>query len=78
MSRVKERDKGFMQGYMCACAVMLSEHGEDTMVEDCVRGNFKSIQDLMKHKVDQHDIEILEPIFKEIERKRNLLTNQTK
>lgn len=72
MARIKERDKGFMQGYMCACAVMLSQHGEDTMVEDCVKENFKSIEDLIRHEVDEYDLEILKSIFKEIERKRNL------
>lgn len=69
---MKVRDKVFMQGYFCACAVMLMEHGESTMIEDCVKGNFKSIDDLKKHGVNEHDIEILTPIFNEIIRKRNI------
>ena len=38
-------DKGFIQGYVCACAVSLLEHGMDTVVEDCLRSVYTSIED---------------------------------
>lgn len=51
---------------------MLQEHGNSTEVEDCLRGNFISIDDLRRHEVDEYDIEVLMPVIKEIERKRAL------
>lgn len=74
--RITNRDKAFVQGYICACAVMLQEHDQPTMVEDCLRGNYTSLEDLKRHAVDEHDIEVLMPCFKEIERKRALATNK--
>lgn len=60
----------FVQGYVCACAVMLSQHGEDTMVYDCLSCCYKSIDELRKCGVEESDIQTLMPIIKEIERKR--------
>jgi len=51
---------------------MMQEHGNGTGVEDCLRGNFISLDDLRKHEVDEHDIEVIMPIINEIERKRAL------
>ncbi len=66
-------DKGFVQGYVCACATSYTEHGEDTIVEDCLRGIYKSVDDLKKHEVEESDIETLMPVIEEIERKRELV-----
>jgi hypothetical protein len=68
--RITVRNKAFTQGYICACATMMQEHGNGTEVEDCLRGNFISLDDLRKHEVDEHDIEVIMPIINEIERKR--------
>lgn len=70
--RLTIRNKAFTQGYICACATMMQEHGNGTEVEDCLRGNFISLDDLRKHEVDEHDIEVLMPVINEIERKRAL------
>ena len=70
--RITVRNKAFTQGYICACATMMQEHGNGTEVEDCLRGNFISLDDLRKHEVDEHDIEVIMPIINEIERKRAL------
>jgi len=70
--RLTVRNKAFTQGYICACATMLQEHGNDTEVEDCLRGNFISIDNLRRHEVDEHDIEVLMPVINEIKRKRAL------
>lgn len=70
MKRITVRKKAFTQGYICACAVMIQEHGNSTEVEDCLRGNYQSIEDLRRHGVDEFDIEVLIPCFMEIDRKR--------
>jgi hypothetical protein len=70
--RITVRNKAFTQGYICACAIMIQEHGNSTEVYDCLRGNFISLDNLRRHEVDEHDIEILMPIINEIERKRAL------
>ena len=70
--RITVRNKAFIQGYICACATMMQEHGNETEVEDCLRGNFISLDDLRKHEVDEYDIEVIMPIINEIERKRAL------
>ena len=61
--------KAFNQGFACACATMMREHDEPTMVEDCYKSNFMNLKQLKQNKVDPFDIEILKPIIKEIERK---------
>ena len=70
--RITARDKAFTQGYICACAVMIQEHGISTEVEDALKGIYQSVEDLRRHEVDEHDIEVLMPCFKEVERKRVL------
>ncbi len=64
--------KTFSIGYACACAIMLRDHDEPTMVEDCFRANFMDVETMRKIGVDEYDIEALKPIVKEIERKRSL------
>jgi hypothetical protein len=72
MRKITSREKIFSHGYFCACATMLRQHGESSIVEDCVRENFMDIETMRKIGVDEFDIEVLEPIVKEIERRRNL------
>lgn len=64
--------KVFSIGYACACATMMKEHDEPTMVEDCFGNNFMTIAEMREIGVDESDIEALEPIVKEIERKQAL------
>lgn len=64
--------KTFSIGYACACAVMIRQHGNSTEVEDCFKENFMDIETMKAIGVDDYDIEILEPVVKEIERKRAL------
>jgi len=70
--RITARNKAFVQGYTCACANMLQQHGNNTEVEDCLGCNYTSLDDLKRHEVDEHDIEVLMPVINEIERKRAL------
>jgi hypothetical protein len=65
--------KTFSIGYACACATMIRQHGINTEVEDCFRENFMDVETMRSIGVDEFDIEVLEPIVKEIERKRSLV-----
>lgn len=62
----------FTKGYFCACAVAMKQHGDDGTVYDLVAENYTSLKQLRDDGVDEHDIEVLMPIIKEIERKRKL------
>ncbi len=64
--------KDFSKGYTCACANMIKDHGISTPVEDCYGANFLTVKQLKSIGVDEHDIEVLKPVIKEIERKRKL------
>ena len=68
-------EKTFSIGYACACANMMRDHDQPTMVEDCFGANFMDIETMKAIGVDEFDIEVLKPIVKEIERKRNLSKN---
>lgn len=72
----KEMTSDFTKGYFCACAVAMKQHGDDGAVYDLVAENFTTLENLRSDGVDEHDIEILMPILKEIQRKR-LLTKQS-
>ena len=63
---------GFDQGYMCALATMQREHDQPTMVEDALKGNFLTVKEMRSRGIDEFDIDVLEPIVKEVERKRKL------
>ncbi len=69
-------EKKFIQGYVCACAVMMRQHGDDGRVEDCFKENYTSRKRLEEADVDPFDLELLEPVIKEIERKRKLYKTQ--
>ncbi len=73
IKKINGWEKTFSIGYACACATMMQEHDQPTMVEDCFGCNFMDIETMRKIGVDEHDIEILTPIVKEIERKRALV-----
>lgn len=69
---MKSKEDSFTQGYICACSVCYQQHQDDTIVEDMLRGNYTSVKELRKKGVDEHDIQTLMPVIKEIERKRKL------
>lgn len=71
------RQKTFSIGYACACAVMVRQHRNTTEVEDCFRENFMDVETMRSIGVDDYDIEALEPIVKEIQRKRKLFASDT-
>lgn len=66
------RKLGFDQGYTCACATMVNEHGESTMVQDCYKNNFHTVKQLKGLGIEAWEIEKLKSTIKEIERKRNI------
>lgn len=72
ISRLSKAQKSFSVGYFCACANMMFDHDQPTMVEDCLRANFMSIAKMRSIGVQERDIELLAPVIKEIERKRKL------
>lgn len=65
-------DKGFTQGYMCACSTIVQEHGSETEVIDALKGMYSSVDDLRSLEVEEYDLEVLLPLFKEIDRKRSM------
>ena len=71
--KIKFCKNTFSIGYACACATMIRQHGITTEVEDCLSSNFMDVETMRSIGVDEFDIEVLEPIVKEIERKRNLI-----
>lgn len=70
--KITAKNKAFTQGYVCACAVMIKDHGNYTEVEDALKGIYRSVDDLMRYEIDEYDMEVLMPCFKEIDRKRNI------
>ncbi len=70
--RLSKADKAWCQGFAAACAITLSNHGCDTIVEDTLKCNFMDEAAMRKRGVDEYDIEILKPIMGEIKRKRSL------
>ena len=69
---IDDFSKAFKQGYIFACAKMFERHGNIEEVEYHLFSGFISIDDLRRHGVDEYDIEVLMPVFNEIERKRAL------
>lgn len=65
-----EGGNNFHRGYACACANMMRDYGESTMVEECLRANFLTVEEMRKAGVEEVDIEILRPVINEIQRKR--------
>jgi len=71
-TKISTWEKIFSIGYACACANMMRDHDQPTMVEDCFAANFMSIETMKEIGVDESDIEVLAPIVREIERKRGI------
>lgn len=61
---MKNKSNDFVRGFVCACSVMLKNHGNDTEVEEVFSGIYTSRKQLLDDGVDSYDIEILEPIIK--------------
>lgn len=61
---------GFTQGYTCACATMVNEHGDSTSVVDCYKNNFHSVKQLRELGCEEFDIKLLKNTIKEIENKK--------
>lgn len=63
----------FTQGFVCACAIMMQNHGEETIVGEvlaCCGPVYISLY--RKLGVDENDINILRPVIKEIQRKNRV------
>lgn len=59
----------FSKGFACAVVQIIETHGEQTIAEDVFKCNFMFIETMRMIGIDEHDIELLKPIVKEIERK---------
>jgi hypothetical protein len=60
----------FTQGFICACAVTLRNHGCDTIVADTlICCGPVSVDRYRRLGVDEYDIDALLPIIKEAKRK---------
>ena len=68
-------EKAFCQGYICACAVLISGHGESTEVTDTLSAGGYSLEDCEKNAVDEHDLKLIEPTLKQIQ-ERNERNNK--
>jgi len=60
----------WMQGFACACSILINNHGESTMSREIYECNFKTVTELSRAGVDEYDIMTLKPTIKEIQRKR--------
>lgn len=67
-----EKEKQWLSGFYCACAITVKNHGCTTEIEDTLRCSFNSVAQMRKLGIDEFDIEILKPVIKEIERKKKL------
>ena len=68
--RLTAWEKAWSQGFAAACAITLANHGCDSIVEDTLVCSFMDEAAMRRRGVDEHDIEILKPIIKEIKRKQ--------
>lgn len=73
----KSKEDRFTQGYMCAMSSMFQKVGDHTNLTETVSENFTSIAQLRREGVDEYDIEILKPVFREIIQKRKRASGQT-
>ncbi len=69
-----QRDIEFTRGYCCAVANLIRMYGEMNQAEEVYAANYHSVRILKQMGIDEHDIEILKPTIKELERKRKLPT----
>jgi len=72
MSNKKEHNKdwgkAFTQGYCCAVANIMRTHDEETIAIDVLVAG-ASEKDAKESGVDERDMEVLRPLWKEIRRK---------
>jgi hypothetical protein len=73
--RTPEQDRwhkrGFAHGIAVACSTMFGTWGEDVAVEEILTGAGLTTRAKMKKLgVDDYDLEILAPIFKNLRRKK--------
>lgn len=65
--KMSQWGKGFSEGYACACATLIRQHGYAKEVEDLFGSNFMSIEEMRKAGVPEDDIKVLSPVVKAIE-----------
>lgn len=63
-----KESKAFTQGFACAVAVEIQNHGDSTSVEDLIRAGGLTIAECEKNKVDDYDMVFLRPILERLER----------
>jgi len=62
------RQDAFVQGFACAVATMARSHGHNTEHKEAlISCGLTNVDILMRHHVDDFDIEALLPILEEIE-----------
>lgn len=61
-----------MQGYVAACANMVRDHGYQSDVSSALGACMKDEEDLIRHGVDETDIEVLRETIESLKRKRAL------
>ena len=63
----------FTQGFVCACSSIYSAHHEDTIVIEALEScGVTTLKDMQENNVDEYDIEILSPLFKELKRRKKM------
>jgi len=65
---MRQFDKGFIQGYICALSCIVNSHGEDTAVVDALVCSGITKADMVKSGCEQSDIDVLESTIEEAER----------
>lgn len=56
--------KGFSQGYICAVATLMRNHGEETYVKELLGCLGESEKQLKKLGCERYDLEILRPFLR--------------
>ncbi|MEO1908770.1 MAG: hypothetical protein ABGX08_17285 [Citromicrobium sp.] len=70
----RERDKNaFNHGYLVAISTMLHQHDEPVMAEDALRDSGLQWQAVKALGLDEFDLKVLRPVFRDMERKDALL-----
>lgn len=59
--------RGFQQGFACAAALVMKQHGDAIIVQDLLPcAGLTSLKELSKYGVDEGDVKVLAPIIKEM------------
>ena len=67
MTPEEKIDRSFNRGFYCACAIMLRQHDQPSMVKDCLRENKMSVAYAISCGIDKYDLDVLIPILEELE-----------